>query len=95
MRTASPRVGVVCFGLGSADGMGVRSRAIVDDLRAIGATVQVIALEDDGETRIDGAARGVPTVSVQGGRWAILWHLGRVLRNVSRSLDALVIEGAM
>ncbi len=86
---------VVCFGLASADGMVVRARSVVDDLRAIGAAVTIIAVGDDARVRIDGAARDVRTVSLPGGRWAILWHLSRALRSASPSLDALVIESAM
>ena len=95
---AVPRVGVLCFSpFGASNGMAVRVRAMVEDLHALGIDLHIIAV---GDGQPSSPTLGVPPGAVvtevrPRGRAGFVTQVARVLAKVSRSLDALVIEGAM
>lgn len=94
----TPRVGVLCFApVGASNGMAVRVRTVLEDLRALGADLHVIAV-GDGEPSPPGV--GLPPISVltevrPRGRAGLVTQVARTLSKVGRSLEALVIESAM
>ena len=95
---STPRVGVLCFTpFGASNGMAVRVWAILEDLHALGTDLHIIAVGDGQPSSL---ALGVPPGAVvtevrPRSRPGFVTQVARVLAKVSRSLDALVIEGAM
>ncbi|MST32788.1 glycosyltransferase, partial [Acidimicrobiaceae bacterium USS-CC1] len=83
--------------LDAYSGMGARTRAVIEDLVALGAEVVPISVGegDDGATlRAGSATLRVEAVTV-GSKGGLLPRLGWRLRQLAPSLDALVMEGAM